>query len=66
MSSALGYCPGCSLSRAASTNSPSVATEWPPSVRARSATSSTKSSIASYCSPKNLCRSLNWGPTTFQ
>jgi len=34
--------------------------------RARSATSSTISSSCSYCDSKNLCRSLNCGPTMFQ
>ena len=46
--------------------SASVPSARPPSVRTRSATSSTIPSSASYCAWKNLCRSLNCGPTTFQ
>ena len=46
--------------RASCLNSARVPTACPPKVRARSATSSMNSSIASYWASKNLCRSLNW------
>ena len=44
----------------------SVPNARPPSCRARSAMSSTNPLSSSYCASKNLWRSLNCGPVTFQ
>ena len=61
-----GECFGRSLSLVNRRNSVIVPIALPPTDRARSATSSTTSFKSLYCASKNLWRSLNWGPTTFQ